>query len=73
MSVRVERSHNARMSLTDLVHRRGTAVREFFEANFPPTGFTPLREEWNEQVRRAPIVCAPPSDADANPRTVGTA
>jgi hypothetical protein len=59
------------LALTHQLQRRGTAVREFFEENFPPAGFKPLSKEWREQVRSAPIVCEPPSDVNAG--TIGTA
>jgi hypothetical protein len=48
------------MALTHQLAQRGTPVREFFEANFPPAGFNPLSKIWYEHVRSAPILCEPP-------------
>jgi hypothetical protein len=59
------------VALTHQLDQRGTPVREFFEAKFPPAGFKVISKAWYEQVRAAPIVCEPP--AGVNPGTIGTA
>ena len=59
------------MALTHQLDRRGTPVREFFEARFPAKQFKPLSAAWYELVRAAPVVC--PSPQGVNLGTIGTA